>query len=159
MLAALRSSPQLCTHCNKKPRHAGHLYCSKTCAKDANSTASNSSKTMCTQCNQRPKFQGFDFCGKTCARAAQGATSSQGTNTQQPSIPSVAASQKKPISKPLVPPAGPLKRAPPPSQPLSQPTKCRIDDCWEPIETDARGVKISDYCSEEHAEYVVSLLL
>ncbi|KAF7321663.1 hypothetical protein MKEN_00687500 [Mycena kentingensis (nom. inval.)] len=57
--------PQLCDYCKQKPRHAGHPFCSKTCAAQI--------AALCNQCKLRPKHQNFDYCGKNCAAAAAAA--------------------------------------------------------------------------------------
>ncbi|KAG6819642.1 hypothetical protein H0H93_009947 [Arthromyces matolae] len=110
------------------------------------------------QCNQRPKFQGFEYCGKTCAQAARGAKPSQGGNQQQkkPANTTRTATPQKNPAPPTMNPSMPAQfpTVHPQLQP-AVPTKCRTDDCWEMSETDALGNKISDYCSEEHAEWVI----
>ncbi|KAH0584889.1 hypothetical protein H2248_008168 [Termitomyces sp. 'cryptogamus'] len=168
-----QSSSQLCAHCNQKPKHVGHPYCSRTCAKEASSVAS--SKT-CIQCHQRPKFQGFDFCSKTCAHAAQAANlpppGRSHQQKQQTNATRTAAPQNSPFiqSQTSLPAAFPTVTATTPAAPVSrnrsppiqtsappfvQTNKCRIDECWQPVETDMQGFKISNYCSQEHAEDAV----
>jgi len=98
MATLTQRASSLCDYCHQKPKHNGHLYCSKTCGSLAKAqTNAHANSVSCNYCHRKPKFNGFDYCGKTCANAAKApvkpATKQGGNSSKQYQVVSNTTAQ------------------------------------------------------------------